>query len=53
MNAEMRIFDFLDYQLTRFPILDMLASKENGAWVTLSNTEVKKQLTYSARVSFN
>jgi long-chain acyl-CoA synthetase len=42
MNAEMRIFDFLDYQIKRFPRPDMFASKINGEWVMLSNAEVKK-----------
>ncbi len=42
MNAEMRIFDFLDYQIARFPKPDMLAAKVNGVWETISNTEVKK-----------
>ena len=42
MNDQMRIFDFLDYQIKRFPKPDMMASKENGQWVLLSNSEVKK-----------
>ncbi len=44
MNAEMRIFDFLDYQLSKFPKSDMLASKVNGVWEPLSNAEVKKTI---------
>jgi long-chain acyl-CoA synthetase len=41
MNFESRIFDAVDYQLSRFPKTDMLAAKENGEWKGYSTAEVK------------
>ncbi len=35
-----RLFDFLDYQLQNNPLVDSLASKENGNWKTYSTQEV-------------
>ncbi|MEO5941859.1 MAG: long-chain fatty acid--CoA ligase [Ferruginibacter sp.] len=40
MNEQFRIFDFLKYQLERFPKADMFASKVNNAWETLSTQDV-------------
>ncbi len=42
MNENLRIFDFLDYQLEKFPKKDMLAGKENGQWKVNSTAEVKE-----------
>ncbi len=42
MNHDSRIFDFLDYQLNKFPKADMLTAKENGAWIPLSTSAVKE-----------
>lgn len=36
-----RLFDFLDWQLQKFPQEDMLAAKENGVWKKYSTQEVK------------
>ncbi|MEN9569283.1 MAG: hypothetical protein RL172_514 [Bacteroidota bacterium] len=41
MNESSRLFDFLNYQLQQFPKAAMLASKENGQWVTYSTQQVK------------
>ena len=38
MNEKSRIFDFLQYQLDKFPKPDMLAGKENGNWKLYSTT---------------
>ena len=40
MNEQFRLFDFISYQLEKFPKADMLAGKENGEWYTLSTAEV-------------
>ncbi len=37
-----RLFDCLTYQLKNFPLPDMLAAKEKGAWRKYSTTEVKQ-----------
>jgi long-chain acyl-CoA synthetase len=37
-----RLFDFLDWQLHKFPQEDMLAAKENGVWRKYSTHEVKQ-----------
>jgi long-chain acyl-CoA synthetase len=42
MNKNSRVFDFLQYQLERFPKSDMLTGKENGRWVTHSTAEIKE-----------
>jgi long-chain acyl-CoA synthetase len=42
MNEQSRIFDFLQYQLEKFPKADMLTGKENGTWNPISTDEVKK-----------
>lgn len=44
MNEQMRLFDFLDYQLENYPKDDMLTGKENGQWVPLSTATVKKMV---------
>ena len=36
-----RLFDFLDWQLQKFPQEDMLAAKENGVWRKYSTQEIK------------
>ena len=41
-----RLFDFLEWQLQKFPQEDMLAAKENGVWRKYSTQEIK-QLTDS------
>jgi len=41
MNDTSRIFDFLQYQLDKFPKADMLAGKVNGQWQPYSTQEVK------------
>jgi len=42
MNKNSRIFDFLQYQLERFPKSDMLTGKENGRWIKHSTAEIKE-----------
>lgn len=37
-----RLFDFLDWQLQKFPQEDMLAAKENGLWRKYSTQEIKQ-----------
>jgi long-chain acyl-CoA synthetase len=37
-----RLFDFLDWQLQKFPQEDMLAAKENGIWRKYSTQEIKQ-----------
>ncbi len=37
-----RLFDCLDYQLSKFPKEDMLAAKTNGNWQTFSTAEIQK-----------
>ena len=41
MNDASRIFDFLQYQLDKFPKADMLAGKVNGQWQSFSTQHVK------------
>lgn len=40
MTEPKRLFDFLDYQLEKSPLPDMLAAKEGGKWRTYSTAEV-------------
>src|SRR6478672_11300667 len=40
MNEQSRLFDFLTYQLEKFPKADMLTSKVNGSWAPTSTQEV-------------
>ena len=40
MNAPSRLFDLLDYQISKFDLPDMLAAKENGSWRKYSSREV-------------
>ena len=40
MNENSRIFDFLPFQLNKFPKPDMMAAKESGQWKSYSTTEV-------------
>jgi len=42
MNEQSRIFDFLYDQLNRFPKEDMLATKEEGKWVSYSTQQVEE-----------
>ncbi len=37
-----RLFDCIDYQMSKFPKETMLAAKENGTWRSYSTTEVKE-----------
>jgi long-chain acyl-CoA synthetase len=41
MNANSRIFDYIDFQLNKFPKADMFSGKENGVWRNYSTAEVK------------
>jgi len=41
MNEVSRLFDYIDFQLNKFPKPDMFSAKENGAWRTYSTAEVK------------
>lgn len=43
MNDHSRIFDFLYYQLSKFPKADMLSGKVNGSYVPISTTEVEEK----------
>ena len=42
MNENSRIFDYIDFQLNKFPKADMLNGKENGVWRNYSTAEVKE-----------
>ena len=42
MNEQSRIFDYIDYQLNKFPKADMFCGKENGKWIKYSTAEVKE-----------
>ena len=42
MNDSSRIFDFLQFQLDKFPKADMLTGKVNGQWIPISTQEVKE-----------
>jgi long-chain acyl-CoA synthetase len=46
MNDQSRIFDFLYYQLQRFPKSDMLAGKINGSFQPISTQEVVNKVNY-------
>ena len=41
MNEHSRIFDYIDFQLNKFPKADMFCGKENGKWVPFSTAAVK------------
>ena len=41
MNESSRIFDYIDFQLNKFPKADMFSGKENGVWRNYSTAEVK------------
>src|SRR5437868_4847485 len=42
MNQPKRLFDCIEYQLERFPKVDMMAAEINGTWQPTSTQEVKK-----------
>ncbi len=44
MNEHSRIFDYIDFQLNRFPKPDMFNGKENGKWRNFSTAEVKETI---------
>ena len=44
MNEHSRIFDYIDFQLNRFPKADMFSGKENGQWKNYSTAEVKNTI---------
>ncbi len=44
MNEHSRIFDYIDFQLNRFPKPDMFSGKENGKWRHFSTAEVKETI---------
>ncbi len=44
MNEVSRIFDYIDFQLNKFPKADMFNGKENGAWRNYSTAEVKETI---------
>ena len=41
MNEHSRLFDYIDFQLNKFPKADMFCGKENGNWIKYSTAEVK------------
>ena len=41
MNEDSRLFDYIDFQLNKFPKADMFSGKENGNWIKYSTAEVK------------
>jgi len=44
MNENSRIFDYIDFQLNKFPKADMFCGKENGQWRSFSTAEVKQTI---------
>ncbi len=44
MNEKSRIFDYIDFQLNKFPKADMFSGKENGKWRNYSTAEVKETI---------
>ncbi|MGB5007768.1 MAG: long-chain fatty acid--CoA ligase [Ferruginibacter sp.] len=44
MNEHSRIFDYIDFQLNRFPKPDMFSGKVNGVWKKYSTAEVKETI---------
>jgi long-chain acyl-CoA synthetase len=44
MNVSSRLFDCIDWQLSKFPKQDMLAAKEDGAWRKYSTEAVKERV---------
>ncbi len=41
MNENSRLFDYIDFQLNKFPKNDMFCGKENGQWINYSTATVK------------
>jgi long-chain acyl-CoA synthetase len=41
MNENSRLFDYIDFQLNKFPKPDMFCGKENGNWIKYGTAEVK------------
>lgn len=48
MNERSRLFDFLNYQLEKFPKADMFGGKENGEWRRYSTAEVNDTVSLLA-----
>ncbi len=44
MNENSRIFDYIDFQLNKFPKPDMFNGKVNGQWRNYSTAEVKETI---------
>ena len=44
MNEVSRLFDYVDFQLSKFPKPDMFNGKENGKWRSYSTAEVKQTI---------
>ncbi len=44
MNEVSRLFDYVDFQLNKFPKPDMFNGKENGKWRSYSTVEVKQTI---------
>ena len=44
MNDNSRIFDYVDFQLSKFPKPDMFSGKEDGKWRNFSTAEVKDSI---------
>lgn len=44
MNEVSRLFDYVDFQLNKFPKPDMFNGKENGKWRSYSTAEVKQTI---------
>ncbi len=44
MNEHSRIFDYIDFQLNKFPKAVMFSGKENGLWKNYSTVEVKETI---------
>lgn len=44
MNENSRLFDYIDFQLNKFPKQDMFCGKENGKWISHSTADVKNMV---------